>query len=182
MQSNDKANMFLKLRELAKLDLDEGKQWLQVLAITGQSRNSLLTKLDILEDSFEIAKQVAKIVHTDPFPANLTFLYFGLFDKPALRSGEISQGFYLAGGDASNPVRALEDGNLSYFPKHRFLKSIVLDTAKAMETPEQNDLFGYALVFGAAATMTRATMKHLSIDLPVFVGFDEGDYALISRD
>ncbi len=114
-------------------------------------------------------------------PGNLTFLYFGLYD--ITNSAEAKQGFYVSGGNASNPFQAVEAGDLSYFPSNRRLDSAVLDVIReiALRTPELDDVLSYAVTLGAAATLGKEASASVGLSLPIFVGFDSGDYIQIGR-
>jgi hypothetical protein len=143
--------------------------------------------LDFPTDVASLASQVEGVIAVDPIPSEVTFLWFGLFD---LRTGD-NVGFYISGGTGTNPDR---DQRRLYWPEGRYLTSRVLDTTKATimqvkrsarqkgkELSDEYHLLDYATMFGAAALLTRFAIRSLTIRLPVYVGFDSGDWALVEN-
>ena len=175
----DIGEIFEQVEQAARKDDDLETQWLKILNITEQASSSELVDLDIHADAEKITEQVHKIITEYPIPKALTFLYFGLFDRDLL--GHESVGFYISGGTSDNPKEALTNGSLDYFPERRFIHSVVLDAIKheELKKAEPKEVFSYALVFGAAAILSKEVSKLLCLKTSVYVGFDSGDYSLI---
>jgi hypothetical protein len=132
------------------------------------------------EEAQSVAAAVRQIFAKEPPPSNLSFLYFGLFDQVA--GGGHLVGFYVAGGVATLHLKAVETGNLSYFPDNRFLTSQVLNMIAqlAATEPRVRDLLNYAVLFGAAGIIAKCVSRYLGLNVPVYTGFDSGDYSLVS--
>jgi hypothetical protein len=173
--------LFKRIVREVKANTEPTLCWQRVLDIAGQSSNPVLTALDLPGDAKATTKQVRSIFAKNPLPSDVTFLYFGLYD-PADDKGEcLSAGFYLAGGAATSPPEALDRGDLTYFPENRFLSSTVLNRIKeaGCERPELQQLLDHAVVFGAAAILAKNIVHRLGLHVPVYVGFDSGDYSLV---
>jgi hypothetical protein len=126
-----------------------------------------------------------EIVTIDDLPDDLSFVYFGLYDVQIQgSSGDAARvGFYLAGGCGGNPVEAMENGKLSYFPGKRRLQVDLLDQVQegGRKIRESQELSGHLLVLAAAAILARSAVIRLALRLPSFVGFDSGDYIQVNR-
>ncbi len=48
------------------------------------------------------------------------------------------------------------------------------------QTPDRRDFLDYAVMFGGGGVLAKFALSALSIHLPVYVGFDSGDFELIS--
>jgi hypothetical protein len=179
--------VFERIVELVRSSIDPQTCWADVLEIAGQRSSALLASLDFPTDIASLASQVEGVVAVDPIPSEVTFLWFGLFD---LRTGD-EEGFYISGGTGTNPDR---DQRRIYWPEGRYLTSRVLDAIKATimqversarhkgkELSDEYCLLDYAIMFGAAALFTRFVVRALTIRLPVYVGFDSGDWALVEN-
>ena len=180
MEGDALAIIFGNILSLLKNEDDPVLFWKKVLETAGEQSFSL-RNMDINADIDNIAEQVRNILKLEPIPANLTFLYFGLYD--ILDSdGEEKPGFYLAGGQANSPESALDNGDLSFFPDNRLLQSATLNAIYRIlqQKPERTEVLKYAVAFGAAGIIAKNTSVSLGLKIPVYVGFDSGDYALVS--
>ncbi len=155
------------------------QRWQALLRLADQPSANRLRGVDIGEEAIAVVDQLTRIWVQEPVPAALTFLYFGIYDLAKQGSAGEPAGFYISGGDG-DPSRQLESGNLSYFPKHRQLHSNVLDEIKAVakDFPEQAAFLDYTVMLGCAAILARDAAENLKIALPIYVGFDSGDYLL----
>ena len=156
--------------------------WDALLRLSGKSSVDALKSLDVQGDIGAVADQLSRIWASEPIPEGTTFLYFGLYDLVEKGSGNRGVGFYVSGGNGLDPIRQLEDGNLSYLPKRRQIHSHILGQIIATEkkVPGQTDVLGYALRLGAAALLARDAVESLDVLLPVYAGFDSGDVLLAS--
>jgi hypothetical protein len=172
-------------RILIEMEARPNTLWKTVLDITGQSANLELLSLDFEVGSQIAAQQVESILALQPLPANLSFVYFGLFDL--VEHGEDFRyarvGCYFAGGTAPDPETALDRGDLSYFPEKRFLNLDILNRIRelGLRLSVSRQLLDYVILFAATAIVAKNAVAILGIRLPVYVGFDSGDYALVSR-
>jgi hypothetical protein len=173
--------LFKNIERAVRANTEPSLCWQRVLDIAGQSTNPVLAALDLPSDVKTTAKQVRSIFAHEPLSDDLTFLYFGLYDIADDKGQCLSAGFYVAGGAATNPHEALDRGDLTYFPENRFLNSPVLNRIKEVgcERPELQQLLDYAVLFGAAAILANNVVHCLGLRLPVYVGFDSGDYSLV---
>jgi len=64
----------------------------------------------------------------------------------------------------------------------RQLHSDVLEQIKAAEAefPGKAEVLNYALMLGGAALIAREVVQNLKVSLPVYAGFDSGDFLLAS--
>jgi len=155
---------------------DAKRCWSQILGISGQSSNELLANVNVNADIDAVQKQSAEIFSTSPFPRNLAFFYFGLYEH---RNGT---GYYISGYEAADAVGTLSRGDEpSFFPANRHLTSLVLKAidAETATIPTKRDALNYAVTFGAGAMLSRFAMLALQLRQPVYVGFDSGDFARI---
>lgn len=125
-----------------------------------------------------LAGQARRIIEESPTAQPLTFFYFGLFDLWDATTKREEVGFYLAGGTSADTEEQLLRGELDYFPEDRFLRSASLRKVYRLQSayPEYRDYTGYVLVLATAALLARAAARQLEITIPVYVGFDSGDY------
>lgn len=163
--------------------------WAEVLEITSQRSNEALAGLDIVSDIISLTEQTDRLLRAAPLPTGVTFLWFGLCDS-AIGDREI-EGYYVSGWSGTNPD---EDRSLAYFPESRWLTSSVLNSIKdalrrvekaalhtGKERPEDYHVLDYAVMFGAAAILTKFAIQPLNAQkIPVYVGFDSGDWALVN--
>ncbi|MBZ5686003.1 MAG: hypothetical protein LAP86_13305 [Acidobacteriia bacterium] len=175
--------------ELVRSSDDPQSCWSTVLEITGQSSSGSFATLDFPADVASLVAQLDVVLAAEPIPSETTFLWFGLFDL--LVGDQEAEGYYVSGGTGANPGADMER---IYWPEGRYLKSSVLDRIKAKivqirnesalaktELPHEYDVLEYAVLFGAAALLTKFTVRALGIRLPVYVGVDSGDWALIAN-
>lgn len=153
------------------------QRWQVLLNLADQPSANSLQRVNIEEDAIAVVEQLRRIWSQEPVPAGVTFLYFGIYDLAKQVPVGAEAGFYISGGDG-DPIRQLESGNLSYFPTHRQLHSNVLDGIKAVasEFPEQAAVLEYTVMLGGAAMLARHAAESLKVILPIYVGFDSGDY------
>jgi hypothetical protein len=137
---------------------------------------------DIPAEVEQLAKQLAVVRELAPLPADLTFLYFGLFDWADVEDpsdyDKSTVGFYVSGGNGNDPAATLHDARLSYFPEDRFLESPLLQEIRiASRTlgPDYN-VFDYGLMLGAAGVLAKFAAHELTLPYPIMVGFDSGDF------
>jgi len=180
----DSMETYLAQIEMAvRTQKNPDQSWSEVLRIARMSDHPLLALLDVSAESDAIVKQVVEILGKEPPPPDLTFVYFGLFDLLEGTDQQPSAGYYMAGGSANDPAQALAVGDLSYFPDHRFLQSSLLDQIKEVgrqARDTQTSVLDYAVMLGAAATLAKAVACRLGFNVPVFSGFDSGDFVQIA--
>jgi hypothetical protein len=76
-----------------------------------------------------------------------------------------------------------------YFPAHRCMRSGLLDKVKnqsvrlgtSLVANEQRRTLDYALMLGTAALLSRFAALSLGIKMPIYVGFDSGDFARVAN-
>ena len=160
--------------------------WRDVLEITGQRGNAAVASVDIQSDLERVVLQVKNTLNAEPPSPEIRLLWFGLFDASC--SGQEYAGYYLAGW--TNEEQPNKVGPPPYFPESRYMRSKVLDAVKgeavriggkSPETYEEFRELDYALMFGAAATLSRFVALALGVGLPIYVGFDSGDFARIAN-
>ena len=161
---------------------DPSHCWRELLRLVGQSSLGKFEGIEIEADIHDLAGQLRTIWSHEPIPPSVTFLYFGLYDRYQQAPATTHVGFYVSGGDG-DPTHELTTGNLAYLPMRRQLDSNVLNQVKGAkpDSTDQADLFEYALMLGGAALVSRAAVESLAISLPVYAGFDSGDFVLASR-
>jgi hypothetical protein len=158
--------------------------WQRLLSLTKQPGIiQRLTAIDVGAEITAVAHQLATIWSHEPVPREATFLYFGLYDlsDEKLPRGRVR--LYLSGGSSPNPVEELTAGcTLLYLPKNGCLKCELLEQIRIAETelPEQADVLDYAVMLGGAAITVKGAIKVRGVSLPVYVGFDAGDFLLVS--
>jgi hypothetical protein len=186
--TDDLARTFERIAELVRSEAEPLSCWSKVLKITGQRSEDSVASLDIVSDIASIARRLALIFAMEPLPAGVTFLWFGLFDR--IIEGDQVQGYYVSGYTGASP----EDGCVVYMPGDRYLTSAVLNSISAAverirnstrhkngQVPDGDPIRDYALMFGAAAILTKFAILSLTVRLPIYVGFDSGDFALIAN-
>jgi hypothetical protein len=184
MASEELRTLFSEVRTvITEAEARPNVLWKRVLDVSGQSSPDLRS-LDFEIGSRLATQQLQSIVAFQPLPNNLSFVYFGLFDlvdhgndPPRSRVG-----CYFAGGTEFRAGDALDAGELSYFPKKRFLNLDILDRIKelGLSVPARQQLFDHVILFGAAAILAKNAVANIGIRAPLYVGFDSGDYALVS--
>lgn len=173
----DLSNVARQIVEQIKGAPDPTLGWKEMLSIVGKPQLTV-TVAQVREDIESVKRQVASILKGERFAKNTTFLYFGIFDAVVNAATGERTGLYLAGGSGAEPEKQLSEGNLSYMPNNRFLESILLQKIRDAARVPDNDqaLFEYAITLGAAAILSKEAAIASSICLPVFVGFDSGDF------
>jgi hypothetical protein len=160
--------------------------WHDVLKITGQRGNAVLASVDIQSDLGEVALQVKNTLDIEPLSSEIRLLWFGLFDESS--GSQEYAGYYLAGWTSDEQLS--KGGPPPYFPESRYIRSKTLDAVKgeavriggeSLEKYEEFRVFDYALMFGAAATLSRFAGLALGIVLASYVGFDSGDFSRIAN-
>ena len=158
--------------------------WAEVVAISKRGGEAIPAEIESVDSGAEskwIARQLTQIFGSDPLPAGLTFLYFGLFAGVG-PSGEDLAGFYVSGGTSENVEPVIESpDDLTYLPEKRFLSSALLQLIRveALGDARRYDFFDYALMFAAAALLAKFALRELGLDKVLIVGFDSGDSAII---
>ena len=186
MNANELVKVFDEIALKVRSSKDLSSCWRDVLEITGQRANATVASVDIESDLDSVVLQVKNTVDAEPPSSEIRLLWFGLFD--AARDGQEYAGYYLAGW--TNEKQLHKGGPPPYFPESRYMRSKVLDAVKSEavrvggespETYEEFRLFDYALMFGAAAALSRFAALALGVGLPIYVGFDSGDLARIAN-
>ncbi len=157
--------------------------WQRLLTLTKQSWIQRLTAINVGAEITSVAHQLATIWSHEPVPREATFLYFGLYDLPDEKLPRGRVGLVLSGGSSPNPTEELTAGcTLPYLPKNGHLKCELLEQIRIAETelPEQADVLDYAVMLGGAAITVKGAIKVRGVSLPVYVGFDAGDFLLVS--
>jgi hypothetical protein len=182
MSINELANTFYRMVDTISSSNDLNRCWRDILEITGEQGNMALASAEIKSDLDSIVAQVKKTLHTQPPSSEIRLLWFGLFD--GRRGGKDFAGYYLAGWTSKEQLDG--GGPPPYFPESRYFTSQLLDTIKnealriGTDSPKYSVLV-YAVMFGAAATLSRFATRSLGITLPIYVGFDSGDFAKIAN-
>jgi hypothetical protein len=72
-------------------------------------------------------------------------------------------------------------GTLPHLPKNGHLKCELLEQIRIAhaELPEVADVLDYAVMLGGAALTVKGATQ-VGVSLPVYVGFDAGDFLLVS--
>jgi hypothetical protein len=181
MQLEELGTLFKRIEQETRTNPDPALCWQHVLDIAGQSSDPILAALDFPNEAEATTEQIRSIFAHEPLPSDVAFLYFGLYDRADSQDQFPSAGFYVAGGSGQDPSEALDSGNLTYVPKHRSLNSDILNRIRelAYQRPEMRQLLDYTILFGAAAILAKSVVANLGLRLPVYVGFDSGDYGLV---
>jgi len=165
--------------------------WSEVLEITGQRSNEAVATLDVRTDIVALTEQIAHLLQANPLPGEVAFFWFGLCDL--LIGDKEVEGYHVSGLSGTGP----DDENQStvYPPQEaHWLESRVLNGIKdaikqteraalaaGNERPEDYYILDYAVMFGAAALLTKFAIEPLNLQIiPVYVGFDSGDWALVN--
>lgn len=157
--------------------------WQELLTLTKQSGIHRLTAVDVSAEIVSVAYQLESIWSHEPIPEGATFLYFGLYDLHDEKMPRGRAGLYLSGGSDPNPTEELRVGcALPYLPKNGHLKCELLEQVKIAEAelPAEADVLDYAVMLGGAALIIKGATQVRGVSLPVYVGFDSGDFLLVS--
>jgi hypothetical protein len=174
-----------ELRKVARLirkSADPSHLWNELLAITQQQSNHKLRNPGLAEDIRSISEQLSLLWSKEPLPRHISFLYFGIFDAINPETGREEAGFYVSGGVGTKPEEKLREADITYFPENRFLKSSVLQLIKQAGklNPRKREVLEYAVMLGAASILAKHAVIPHSLSLPIYVGFDSGDFLLAS--
>ena len=152
-----------------------------------------LRELDIRPDLYRIASWLETVLSTEPPPATIVALYFGLFDE---WDGVTSRcRLYVAGSERFDASDQSSEWAVDpvYFPEGRCSPSAVLPSLSAEAQKcggEARDLIEYVLCLGYASLAIRESSRMLRrnpeldriLRLPTAVGFDSGDVFLLPSD
>ena len=182
MNTDELITAFDRIVTAVRSSNDLSKCWHDVLEINGEQGNAALTSADIQSDLDSIVEQVRKTLRTHPPSSEMRLVWFGLFD--GIRGDKEYAGYYIAGW--TNEEQLNQGGPPPYFPESRYITSRLLDAVKTEAVRVGGDspkfsVFDYAVMFGAAATLSRFAALSLGIERPIYVGFDSGDYARIAN-
>lgn len=175
------AQKFRQTVELVRKSQGPVTCWMELLRIAGLDNPALRTA-PIVDDIASVTAQLCQIFTKHPIPPGISFWWFGLFDVEA--SGKEGAGFYVGGGRGDEqPEHQLAKGiTFTYPPADDVLESQVLDVVQAQKTlmPDSYQILDYLLTFGAAAIIAKFAAAACGMTLPVFVGFNSGDFACVS--
>jgi len=172
-----------KLTEIAKIVRDSADPtagWLNFSQSADELVDDNLKNPELRHEILEMAAKLSAIWATEPPLPNISFLYFGIFEAVDNKNGVVPN-LYVSGGTGADPEEKLNSGNLSYLPKARFLDPSLLRLLASSRplNSKKAEAFDYLVVFGASAILVKFALKACSITLPVFVGFDSGDFARV---
>jgi hypothetical protein len=172
---------FRKIYKMLRTAQAPNNCWQTVLDVTEQTDILSLSQGDIVQDIGSVANQLRSIWKEEPIPTDLRFFYFGLDDVWNEREQKEEAGFYVSGGRSQNAREELKSG-VSYLPRGRYLSTVTLKQIKEVERqlPERQEMLDYAVMFGAGAIIAKFAIKMVGVDLPVYVGFDFGDYERVT--
>jgi len=179
MSSIKSTHGYNTIADLVLANVAPSECWQKLLTLTNKLSVTRLAATDIDAEIMSVAHQLEAIWSVEPVPEDVTFLYFGLYDlqDKAVPRGRV--GFYVSGGSSPSPAEALRLGDkLSYGPKHGRLKCDLLDQIRMTEAerPKEADVLDYAVMLGAAAIVVKGATQIVGVSLPVYVGFDSGDF------
>jgi hypothetical protein len=178
----DLGKLFDEITTLVRKSTDPVRCWFEILQ-AAQEDSSRLRNARLESEINSLKDQLSHIWTQNPLPSNITFLYFGIFDACDEDKSNERVGFYVSGGDVSHAEEALEEGRLAYFPKDRFLRTDLFQIVKevAALAEQRRELLEYAIMFGAASVLAKFAIIACDLALPVYVGFDSGDFALVKQ-
>ena len=80
------------------------------------------------------------------------------------------------------PPRSWNAETYPNLPENAHLTCHLLEQIKIVEAelPEESDVLDYAVMLGGAALTVKGATKIRKVSLPVYVGFDSGDFLLVS--
>jgi len=136
---------------------------------------------DVLIPVEEVVSALKALWMIEPYPENLSFLYFGIFDLALPPSRKPYVGYYVSGGVKWSATNSDCLCDLPYFPEGRLLRSGFLDDIRRRggKHPDICEFYEYFLVWGGAALLSKWALLRLGIIKKCVVGFDEGDFALV---
>jgi hypothetical protein len=159
-----------------------------VIQATKQAGNLALAHADVASEIASVAESLKQILDREPIPSDVRCLYFSLFDR--VQGEKEAIGFYVSGWASEDADDELaEGGEPLYFPKRRNMRSGLLDKVKSQSlragsssvANEERQLLEYALMLGTAALLSKFAALTLGIKMPVYVGFDSGDFARVAN-
>jgi len=176
--------LFEALRTAVSESSTPAAAWQAVVAAVDATGYHVPAELRAIDASGEVGRVAAQLVAglaEEPPPANLSFLYFGLFDSWDPATEREGAGFYFSGG-SGDPEEAIADGDLAYMPETRYLESELLAAIKAAAPAlgAESPAFDYGLMFGAAALLAKFAAREAGLTWPLLVGFDSGDVAHVA--
>ena len=140
---------------------------------------------DVERDVEVVREQLLEVVRSEPPPATLKTIYFGLFDAVD-DEGVEHLGYYVAGADRFDPDDPDFLVDPVWFPESRHIASASLAVIKRAEVEaarrgddEQAGLLAYAGQLGTALLVSRFASADVFPGLHRVVGFDSGDFAQI---
>lgn len=138
-------------------------------------------RLDMQEATALVQHRLREIFAAEPIPEGIQMLYFGLADMWNPNTGKEFAGYYISGCPRYDPADPDTLCDQQYFPKDRFIRAAVLDEIREAATEDETlgAFIAYAMLFAAAAILTKFGLPELDCPYRVFVGFDEGDAAEI---
>lgn len=185
MNTDELVNVFDQLVMTISSSNDLRKCLHEVLEITGQGGNEALGSVDVGADLDSVVSQLKNTLEMKPPSSEIRLFWFGLFDE--LCGDKERAGYYFGGWTGEEQLH--EGGTPKYFPEC-YLKSKLLEAVKGeavrigRKSPDMYPefrVFDYAVMFGAAATLSRFATLALRVGLPTYVGFDSGDFARIAN-
>jgi hypothetical protein len=168
-------NQFKAISMRVKALSDPAEAWSEVARIVGIDLPQTITS-SIHDDSKLVTSQLRRVFDVEPPPRSLGMLYFGLF-----QGANKAFALYVSGSTSWDSEVALENGELDYLPENRFLASKSLDALSRFERADKdkNLIYSYLVPFGIAAILIRSSFQVMPNAIPIYVGFDAGDYARI---
>jgi hypothetical protein len=141
--------------------------------------------VSIENDISQLKAQLEHVLSSEPPPAGVAALFFGLFDALDENEQEII-GYYVAGVTHFDPEEPDTLCNPAWFPESRYLYSRALEAIKqaelsAAEAGRADDraLLGYAGQLATAIIVSRHAADGLS-QARIVVGFDSGDFVEVA--
>lgn len=170
---------FQKIVEIVQQSTSGEQGWQDVLDYSSmRMETSLVAPLGTgIEEAVQQAVQdLHQIFALEPVPTSVECFLFGLFDLGTPDEERICVGYYVSGGEDFDPSD-YDSLNVTYFPENRIIRSHFLDRILflSQDSDEPGDFLQYATLLGAAGLLTRFSLRALSEQRPVLVGFDEGD-------
>jgi hypothetical protein len=143
--------------------------------------SSTFPEIRIEAEVAAVTNQLRAIFDESPPPADLQFLYFGLFAAADETTFEERAGYYVSGTTRS--IRVVEANSdlsghvLDYSPHNMYLESSLLEQIKASALSSEADYnsYDYGLMLCAASVLSFYAARNTGMDCPIVVGFDSGD-------
>ena len=178
------ANDFEQAVEIVKRAAYATNGWQEIIDYSESRIGFQLKQLDINDITVAVrdaASALKGLWQTEPYPPNLKFFYFGLFDLALPSDKSVYAGYSISGGyewSASDPDTLCD---LPYFPEGRLIRSRFLDSIKTARTSRSDvdEFIGYLMFWSAAALLSKFALRQLGISKQCVVGFDSGDFAVV---